>query len=107
MNLIFVLSFILFGIQLSKAVEKKECKISDAEAEACGSKMMILNENFTMPKDVSDIERRCKGIDEGVTCFKDYAKNCLDQFSSRIMGMVGRNGKKMIDKICSTPENRT
>ena len=107
MNTIFIISFVLISMQLTKAEEKKDCKITEAEAEACGARMMILNDNFTMPKDEADIDKRCKSIEVGIECFKDYSKNCLDSFSSRIMGMVARNGKKMADKICSTKESRT
>ncbi|CAG2118614.1 unnamed protein product [Medioppia subpectinata] len=106
MNLILLVVIVAtYGTSVCRAAARK-CEMTEAQAESCGAKMMILNDNVTLPETETEIETRCKDIESGIECFKKYANTCLDPMASRVMTMVSRNGKKMSDKICKEQPGR-
>ncbi|XP_054160028.1 uncharacterized protein LOC128958238 [Oppia nitens] len=97
---------VIIGTGVLVSGEDKKCDITEEQAESCGVKMQLLNENVTLPKTDQEILDKCGDINKGIDCFQNYAKNCLDNMSARMMTMIARNGKKLADKVCNSEASR-
>jgi hypothetical protein len=101
-----VIKLLLICLVAVKAAKQK-CNMTEVYADECGKKILVFgNRDVKIPKEIEELEKHCKNIDDGIKCFRKYSKTCLDVFASQAISIVVRNGNRMANKVCKTSDGR-
>lgn len=85
-----------------QALRYSKCPHSrDLQMDECAVKMGFLGDHsFTVPKNVSSMEKYCQNLKESIACIQSYSRDCLQGFTKQILNSLLKRGKQQYSLLC-------